>query len=276
MMKEISVLQYNNVGDYPPEVDNAISTQAFTRQMQHLSTNGYQVVNLDDTLDHLTGTKRLSNRAIAITVDGGYENAIVNIVPVLKQYGFTATFFIAPEFIGGTQIVNGTSIRCLTWEDVRELIESGFTVGLLANAGSGIYEPYEEKELIQRFAGELDILRANINTEIRYCAYTYGLLLRSYGGPRSYGALRSELWAFLQSRGIRAGFNQCPISQPTSPAGISRITIDEDDHNVFLTKISKVYLFFKDSLRIWRYIRRYKLAIIFHKVSEFLIKIRKR
>ncbi|OGQ88922.1 MAG: hypothetical protein A2512_06720 [Deltaproteobacteria bacterium RIFOXYD12_FULL_56_24] len=273
-MKEISVLQYNNVGNYPPEVDNAVSTQAFARQMQYLSTNGYQVVNLDDTLNHLTGTKRLSNRAIAITIDGGYENAIVNIVPILKQYSFTATFFIAPEFIGGTQTVNGTSIRCLTWQEVRELIESGFTVGLLANAGLGIYEPYDEKELIQRFAGELDILRANINTEIRYCAYTYGLLC-SHGAPRSYGSLPSELWAFLQSRGIRAGFNQCPICQPPSPAGISRITIDEDDHNIFLTKISMLYLFFKDSLRLWRYIRRYKLAFMFHNVSEFLMKIRK-
>ncbi|MFH1080771.1 MAG: polysaccharide deacetylase family protein, partial [Pseudomonadota bacterium] len=73
-MREIPVLLYQNVGDYPPEMmEDGITPQAFARQMQYLSTNGYQIVTLDDVVDHLAGTKRMRDRSLAITIDGGYR-----------------------------------------------------------------------------------------------------------------------------------------------------------------------------------------------------------
>ncbi len=58
-MREIPVLLYHNVGDYPVEMmEDGISPQAFARQMKFLSENGYQIVTLDDAVGHLAGTKR--------------------------------------------------------------------------------------------------------------------------------------------------------------------------------------------------------------------------
>ncbi|MDO9585986.1 MAG: polysaccharide deacetylase family protein, partial [Syntrophales bacterium] len=113
-MREIPVLLYQNVGDYPPEMmEDGISLPAFALQMQFLSTSGYQIVTLDEAVDHLSGMKRLSDRSLAITIDGGYRDAILNIAPVLRQYRFPAVFFIVPEFIGGERTIKGKPIRCL-------------------------------------------------------------------------------------------------------------------------------------------------------------------
>ena|SRR3989304_2937932 len=263
VMKEIPILLYHNVGDYPAELmEEGISPHAFARQMQYLATNGYQIVTLDDAVDHLTGTKRLHDRSLAITIDGGYEDAILNVAPVLRRYRFPATFFIAPEFIGGERMIKGKPIRCLTWKEVRELTETGFTIGLFGNNGKGIKLPYDEEAVKVQIDTAIKSIHANINSDISYCAFKVGV---SGAG----------LWDFIQSRGIRAVFTQCPTNQSVTAAGIGRIQIDDDDHNIFLTKISKVYLFFKDR-RSWKYIRRYKLDRLFHHLSEWINSIRER
>jgi len=262
-MREIPVLLYQNVGDYPPEMmEDGITAQAFARQMQYLSTRGYRIVTLDEAVDHLAGIRRLPDRSLAITIDGGYRDAILNVAPVLRQYQFPAVFFIAPEFIGGERAIKGNPIRCLTWQEVRELNESGFTIGLLANGGGGIKAPHDVEVIKGRIASAMKSLQANVNTKIRYCAFKEGV-------P---GA---DLWAFIQSQGIRAVFTQCPTNQRATVAGIGRIQIDDDDHNIFLTKISKPYLFFKDK-RSWQYIRRYKLDRLFHRLSEWVNRMRER
>jgi hypothetical protein len=150
----------------------------------------------------------------------------------------------------------------ITWPEVRELTESGFTIGLLANGGRGIKFPYDGQAVQERIAAAMEMLQSNINADIRYCAFKEGV-------P---GA---GLWAFIQSQGIRTVFTQCPTNQHATLAGIGRIQIDDDDHNIFLTKISRLYLFFKDR-RSWQYIRRYKLDRLFHRLSEWVNGIRER
>ena len=261
-MREIPVLLYHNVGDYPVEMmEDGISPQAFARQMKFLSENGYQIVTLDDAVGHLAGTKRLHDRSLAITIDGGYRDAILNVAPVLRQYKFPAVFFIVPEFIGGERSIKGNPIRCLTWPEVRELNEGGFTIGLLANGGVGIKSPHDVDVVKGRIAAAMKSLHANTNADITYCAFKEGI-------P---GA---DLWAYIQSLGIRAVFTQCPTNQRVTVAGIGRIQIDDDDHNIFLTKISKLYLFFKDK-RSWQYIRRYKIDRLAHRISETLDRIKR-
>ncbi|MCK4468360.1 MAG: hypothetical protein KAU60_08415, partial [Desulfobacterales bacterium] len=65
-----------------------------------------------------------------------------------------------------------------------------------------------------------------------------------------------------------------PTNQRPSLSGIGRIQIDDDDHNIFLTKISKIYLFFKDK-RVWKYIRKYDVDKLAHRISEALDRIKR-
>lgn len=97
---------------------------------------------------------------------------------------------------------------------------------------------------------------------VRFCAFKEGVPNES-------------LWGHLSSLGFRAVFTQCPTYQKPTVHGIGRIQIDDDDHNIFLTKISKTYLFFKDK-RSWDYIRKFRLDRVGHHISENINFVRDR
>ena len=121
-MKEKPILLYHNIGNYPVEMmEDGLSPETFAFQMNFLFENGYSVVALDQAVVHLIGKIKLPQKSIAITIDGGYQDALTNALPVLKRHHFPATFFIAPEFIGSDQLINGQPIQCVIGMELRKL-----------------------------------------------------------------------------------------------------------------------------------------------------------
>jgi peptidoglycan/xylan/chitin deacetylase (PgdA/CDA1 family) len=254
-MREIPVLLYHNVGNYPIDMmEDGLFPESFAFQMHFLSENGYSVVALDQAVDHLIGKIKLPPKSIAITIDGGYEDALTNALPVLKKHQFPATFFIAPAFIGSELLINGRPIQCLNWNGVDEIFRNGMEIGLLAYEGRDIRDQNDEESIKEGIVKSLELIKSSLNVQVRYCAFKEGVPGES-------------LWNFLQRLGFQAVFTQCPTNQPPTPAGIGRIQIDDDDHNIFLTKISDTYLFFKDKPS-WEYVRRYRLDRLAHHISE--------
>jgi len=254
-MKEVPVLLYHNIGNYPAEMmEDGLSPETFALQMNFLSENGYSVVTLHQAVDHLIGKIKLPPKSIAITIDGGYQDALTDALPVLKRHHFPATFFIAPEFIDREQLVKGQPIQCLNWNEVDDIFRSGYEIGLLAYEGRGIKNQNVEETIRKSLLKSLELLKRSFNIQVKYCAFKDGVPGKS-------------LWKYLQGLGFQAVFTQCPTNQPPTLAGVGRIQIDDDDHNIFLTKISDTYLFFKDKPS-WKYIRRYHLDHVAHHISE--------
>lgn len=262
IIKEIPVLLYHNVGNYQgPLMEDGILPETFNQQMNFFSEKSYNIIPLNQALNHLTGRIKLPPKSLALTIDGGYRDAYTDVFPVLKSHNFHATFFIIPECIGRERKIKGRSIACLSWNEVNEIAESGMEIGLLAYEGRGIKGRYDEESVQQSVANSLKIMKENYNGDIRFCAFLVGVS-------------KKPLWNFLKARGFQAVFTQCPTNQRPRLAGIGRIQIDDDDHNIFLTKISKIYLFFKDK-RSWKYIRKYKVDRVAHRISEALNRIKR-
>jgi hypothetical protein len=87
------------------------------------------------------------------------------------------------------------------------------------------------------------------------------------------GVPNNKIRDLLLSEGYRAFLTECPTNQKPDLYSIGRIQVDDDDFNIFLTKISRTYLFFEDR-KSWKYIREYKLDKLAHKASESWDKIR--
>jgi len=255
-MREIPILLYHNIGHYTENMmEDGMLPETFEKQMKFLADNGYQIVTLRQALDHMNRRIKLPPKAMAITIDGGYQDAFTNVFPVLKKYGFPATFFIPPESIGKERIIGGESIRCMSWDEVHEIRNSGMEIGLLAYHGRSILlRNYKEHAIKESIPPAMKIMGREINPQVKYCAFKEGVPEKS-------------LWHFLQRQGIVAVFTQSPTNRGAAIDGIGRIQVDDDDHNIFLTKISKTYLFFKDR-RSWKYIRKYKFDRVTHWLSE--------
>ena len=256
-MKEIPILQYQNVGHYPETMmEDGLLLRTFERQMAFFSENNFKIVLLDQALDHLNKRSKLNSNSLAITINGGYQDAYTNILPALKKHDFKATFFIPPECIEKERHINEEPIKCLTWAQVKELIENGMEIGLLAYNGSGIKGNYDESAVQESIASAMKIINKHLDYKLKYCAFKEGVPSKS-------------LWKFIQKQGFEAVFTQCPTNRKVSNRAIGRIQIDDDDHNIFLTKISKTYLFFKDK-RVWKYLRKYKVDWVAHWVSDLV------
>lgn len=56
-------------------MEDGLLPETFERQMNFFAENGYSVVTLGQVLDHMNRHVRLSPKSIAVTIDGGYQDA---------------------------------------------------------------------------------------------------------------------------------------------------------------------------------------------------------
>ncbi len=95
------VLCYHNVGPatLPAYPNNVVAEEMFRRQMTHLRRR-HTVVELDACIGGQEGGRR---GVVALTFDDGYKGCLDTVVPILKEHGFAATFFVSPGFIDRRQ-----------------------------------------------------------------------------------------------------------------------------------------------------------------------------
>lgn len=74
--------------------------------------------------DPPTVREPIPDRLVVLTFDDASRSHYTNVAPLLKEYGFGATFFITEGFDFKTNKED-----YLTWEQIRELHEDGFEIG---------------------------------------------------------------------------------------------------------------------------------------------------
>jgi peptidoglycan/xylan/chitin deacetylase (PgdA/CDA1 family) len=68
--------------------------------------------------------KKIPDKLVVLTFDDGVKSDYTNIAPVLKKYGFGATFFVCefpPDFSDTT--------KYMTWNQIKTLSDEGFEIG---------------------------------------------------------------------------------------------------------------------------------------------------
>jgi peptidoglycan/xylan/chitin deacetylase (PgdA/CDA1 family) len=105
----------------PLGYDLSVTPDDFNNQIAWLHEQGYIGVRMDGITRCLRGEAPCPSKAIALTLDDGYEDAYTDALPVLKRYGMVATFYIVTNFIGQPGY--------MTWEQVAALRDAGMEIG---------------------------------------------------------------------------------------------------------------------------------------------------
>jgi len=70
-MREIPILQYQNIGEYPEKMmEDGLLPKTFEQQVIFFSDNNFNIVTLDKALDHLNKKIKLNSSSSAILGDG--------------------------------------------------------------------------------------------------------------------------------------------------------------------------------------------------------------
>jgi peptidoglycan/xylan/chitin deacetylase (PgdA/CDA1 family) len=115
---------YHHIAN-PPAGSNAIRVSLsvrpkdFAAQLSYLRENGYQSVTLDDLALFLAAGKPLPPKPIVLTFDDGYADAYTQAFPLLKEFGFTGTFFLI------SSPIDAKNRDFVSWAQVSEMHDAG-------------------------------------------------------------------------------------------------------------------------------------------------------
>ena len=174
--QRVAVLLYHRVSD--DMRDNlTVGVEQFDRQMSWIRAN-YPVVSMEDVVNGRI-PKNASRPVVAVTFDDGYRDNYEHASPILLQHRVPAAFFVNTGMLGTDRAFAhdldqmGRAVPVMTWEQVEELKEEGFTIGSHTvnhiDCGSVDRETLR-RELVQSKAE----LEERLGLEDVYFAYPFG------------------------------------------------------------------------------------------------------
>src|SRR5271170_7548559 len=99
----------------PGYVRYILPIEAFRRQMEWLKHSGFRGLSIGEAL-HFP-----AEPSVCITFDDGSETDLIAAAPVLREFGFHATFYLTAGFLG--------TPGYLSAEQARDLDAQGFEIG---------------------------------------------------------------------------------------------------------------------------------------------------
>lgn len=194
----LSVMIFHRILEsFDPIRPDEITAVEFRRNMQTIASR-FNVLSLSDGLRRLRDGS-LPPYSICLTFDDGYRDNYTVALPILQEFGLTATFFVATDYINGGRMWNDTVVDIVRrWpEDQIDLSDWGVPPISLRLTGDRL----AAKKNLQKWMRRIGIKGRD---EMLEC-----LRRRLPRGNQEDLMLSSEQIADLASRGMEIGSHTC-------------------------------------------------------------------
>lgn len=217
-----------------------ISPELLRDDLTYLKQNGYTTVFVSDLINFVSGCGALPEKPVLITLDDGYYNNLVYVLPILEELDMKAVISVVGSF---TQTFsdcvdpNPNYGHC-SWEEIRQLVQSGHVeignhsynmhsqsarFGSMRRAGEG------KNDYRNAFCDDIgrmqDALMSNSGVECVIFAYPFGQI-----SPETRGYLKEmgfccTLTCYEKVSTITQGDADClfGIGRFNRPSGVSTI-----------------------------------------------------
>ena len=122
----------------PGYVRYILSLETFRQQMAWLKSSGWRGLNVSEALRYP------AEPSVCVTFDDGGETDLIAAAPVLREFGFNATFYLTAGFLGKSGYLNDNQVR--------ELDAQGFQIGCHSMTHpylSDLAQPELEREIVE-------------------------------------------------------------------------------------------------------------------------------
>ncbi len=196
----VPILMYHYLSEPPTGADAirqdlSVVPDIFEAQLAYLRQAGYETISLEDLAYALSQESELPPKPIIITFDDGYRDNYENAFPLLRKYGYIATFFVF------TEPIDTYNVSYLTWEMIIEMHQAGMKFG------SHSYRHLDLRDrdvdfLVYEILGSKEAIEARTNEPVRFFSYPAGrydeLTVRVLESADFWGAVTTQ-WGVEQS-----------------------------------------------------------------------------
>lgn len=117
-LTRLPILMYHYIRRADPAGDPAayglsVAPEQFAAQLDWLAREGYTTLRMDEALACLGGAPGCPARPVALTFDDGYMDAYTAALPLLRERGMVATFYIVGGFVGQPGYMGTDELRAL-------------------------------------------------------------------------------------------------------------------------------------------------------------------
>lgn len=251
----VPILAYHEVCDLPQEIKALhsynVTLSAFKKQMAFLYKRNYSVIKLEEFVSCLTQKRQTPPKSVVITFDDGYKNNYTHALPILKQYNFPATIFLATDYVGTKELfpwlndLHGGNEKVkenwmpLSWEEIKEMSQEGITFGSHTCSHTNIRK-MNKKDFETETERSKNVIERRMNKQVNLFSYPFSF--PKY--RRRYRNLIGETREIL----LRTGFGgACTTiigtnSLVSDPLSLKRIQIkNTDDLFSFKAKVDGAY-----------------------------------
>jgi peptidoglycan/xylan/chitin deacetylase (PgdA/CDA1 family) len=187
-----------------------VKERTFEAQMRFLRENGYRVIPLEGFFNFLDFKGQIPPKSVVITIDEEWHSTYEIAFPILKKYGYPATFFAYTDIITPRG-----------WDLIKEMSRNGIDVQCHAKTHRNLIkrkvnEPFREyfEAIKKELTESTQIIKKQLDKEVKYLAYPYGdtnhltiALLKKLGYRGAFTVERGSAPFFVQPYRI----NRCMI-----------------------------------------------------------------
>lgn len=183
----VPIMMFHNVetDGRPPA---SVSAADFESQIAVLAQNGWTSVTLRELCD---GGEDILQKNVCITFDDACDGVIKFALPILRHYGFVATVFAVPRWVGSTTYyarkktppgpvsaaeygVGVEKTDYMTWGDLEVLQEHGFEIGSHSMSHYHLAEIEHLGLLEQEIVESKEVIARALGSEVFTFCYPYG------------------------------------------------------------------------------------------------------
>ena len=167
----VPILVYHIVRPSYPGDDAAVralamTPQIFDAELAHLQSAGYRVIGFRDLEAYFASSTPLPPKPVILSFDDGWGDQYAYALPILKKYGYTATFFVFTNSIGHRGF--------MTLQDLKDLLAAGMTIGDHTKSHPFLTKITDPGKLWDELYGSKIILQNALGVPVTEFAYPFG------------------------------------------------------------------------------------------------------
>lgn len=166
----VPILMYHHIAIAPAGADAvrrdlSVSPAAFAQQMDYLRAQGYETIDLQHLVDHLTTGRPLPAKPIILTFDDGYDDNFTQAYPVLRSHRLTGVFFVLSDAMGNPGY--------MSWQEAAEMSRNGMDIQAHGRTHADLAIS-SSADVAWQVAGSKAMIEERIGRPVRFYCYPSG------------------------------------------------------------------------------------------------------